>query len=128
MAYHREIINIMHVLIGLYLLYLHGVIGSGSDNHAHSYVLLALGVIAGLQIFRMVQNKIPFTDNLYWNVVYIAHLLLIAPLFIALGLKRTGRLSNVNEEQLKKMTIGVAFIIIGYHLYKLIMRPFLESI
>ena len=97
----------MHILIGLYLLYLNGVIGSGSDNHAHSYVLITLGVIAGLQIFRMVQKmvqyKIPFTDNLYWNVVYITHLLLIAPLFITLGLKRRGRFSNVNEEQLKKL-------------------------
>ena len=128
MSYHREITNLMHVLIGLYLLHLSDIIGTSSDNPTHSYVLVVLGVIAGLQILRMVQKmllyKIPFMDDLYWNVVYITHLLLIAPLFITLGLKRMGKFPNIDKEKLKKTTIGIAFMIIGYHSYKLIKSFF----
>jgi hypothetical protein len=99
-----KIINIAHVLIGIFLLY----IAIKRDIHnGFYYILLALGIIS--YIYHIYKYYITG----YW--LYLFHIIILLPLIIIIGI-----LQNKSPDALYQILLFLAFGVIGYHSYSIL--------
>ena len=112
-------INAFHVfVIGAMLLYI-GLTGNKTPVEAY-YVLGGLVLL----IFAMVPHPSVSRGLTYWNIIHIAHYLVIVPglLYICyLGIGKNGKAVFLGKGIYKSLSVIGTFIII-YHSYKLAYR------
>ena len=99
-----KIINIAHIIIGIFLLY---IAIKRKLNKLFYFVLLALAIIA--YIYHIYKYYITG----YW--LYLFHLLVILPVVLFIGI-----LQNKSPDALYNILLFVAFGTIGYHGYKIL--------
>ena len=100
-----KIINIVHVIFGLFLLYI--AIKQHDVHKAFYYILLAIGIIS------YVYHIYKYYITQYW--LYLFHIVFLLPLIIIIGI-----LQNKTPESLYSILLFVAFGVIGYHGYSIL--------
>ena len=103
--YYMKIINIAHVIFGLFLLYI--AIKQHSVDKIFYYILLGIGIIS--YIYHIYKYYITG----YW--LYLFHIVFLLPLIIIIGF-----LQNKTPESLYSILLFVAFGVIGYHGYNVL--------